>query len=189
MEQKKEKLTKEEIIQWCEGNEKFGWELMVNAFSGKTFQKMEQNPKYCQLDYSTSAITEGELKAVYSIEFKNRSGQYPYVSDEIKRKQGSEGYYSKTFKCGGIAIEPEKYCHLMMEHQFKGKIPLYVCYFKDEVFCVFNLLKLKHEPKYDPQRRIKTSYETGGEVTRIIEGRFFLDYDDAIWIKKNGDRL
>lgn len=162
------KLTKEQKQKWCEQQELIDWEIMVNNFSGygvTQFQMIEQLPRYSEIDYQASALTETkELKAVYAIEFKNRFG-YDANSPIIRKE--------------GIFIEPDKYASLLDEWRFEGKIPLYICAWKDGYISVHNLTKLSHKPKYDPRRNIKKSYD--GDKT--YEGRFYLDIGDAVWLK------
>lgn len=150
-------MNQKEKKEWYEGYEEKDYNLLTAATSGVLFSFIERGEPMGVDAYATASTR------TFDIELKYRN---------IKHNQYNT-----------ILIESDKYANALNNFIFDQKEQLYINFFEDGYMMIFNLLKLKHKPKYSPWRLKSENYG------QVVEGRFELSVKDAILYKINSNGI
>ena len=125
-----------------------------------------------------------EHKLFTSITPASAKCQYDAIAIRGKRKFAVElkRRYIPLNKYKTIMLEDYKYLELMLEAQYNGLEPLYVCFLYDAVV-IFNLNKLKTKPNFRIHNNIKSQ---GYEVNQLQERRYMLPIEEGVIYKTKG---
>lgn len=102
-------------------------------------------------------------------EHTSKLGEKRTFNIELKKR------FCSVHKYDDVYIEDYKLASMLLDYQFFGVEPLYICFY-DDATVIFNLNKLKRYPKTS----ILNIYSEGKQVTQTQERRYRLSMDDAV---------